>query len=186
MITAGYNGRVLMWDPATPGADPAELGPDWGPGWTVAVAPSGRVVTSDSSGSIMVWDPAAPGAGGRVLAELGREPRINVVAVLCDGRLVTGGYDGRVLVWDPAAPGAGPAELGRHDSWVQAVAVLPGGQVVTGGEDVRVWDPASSEANIVQLGCSAAALAAAPLDAHTPCLAIAHHGTGFSTWSVRM
>jgi hypothetical protein len=66
------------------------------------------------------------------------------------------------------------------------LAVLPGGQVVTGGEDVRVWDPASSEANIVQLGCSAAALAAAPLDAHTSCLAIAHHGTGFSTWSVRM
>jgi hypothetical protein len=56
------------------------------------------------------------------------------------------------------------------------VAVLPGGQVVTGGEDVRIGDPATRETNIVQLGCSAVALAAAPLDAHTSCLAIAHHG----------
>jgi hypothetical protein len=92
-----------------------------------------------------------------------------------------------VPVWTTRRASRGlSAELLLTDGGVAAVAVLPGGQVVTGGEDVRVWDPASSEANIVQLGCSAAALAAAPLDAHTSCLAIAHHGTGFSTWSVRM
>jgi WD40 repeat protein len=147
--------------------------------------PGGRVVIGGGDGRVLVWDPAVPGVGP---AELGRHSTspVNAVTVLPGGQVVTAGEDGRVLVWDPAVPGADPAELGRHNSWIWTVAVLPGGQVVTGGEDVRVWDPASSEANIVQLGCSAAALAAAPLDAHTSCLAIAHHGTGFSTWSVRM
>ena len=142
-----------MWDPADPGAGPAELGRHDGAVAAVAVLPDGRVVTGGGDGRVLVWDPADPGAGP---AELGRH----------DGRGGGGGgaagragghrrrHDGRVLVWDPADPGAGPAELGRHDGRVAAVAVLPDGRVVTGGDDGRVlvWDPADPGAGPVELG----------------------------------
>ena len=177
LVTGEYDG-LLVWDPATPGADPARLSVR---GSLLAVLPGGQVVTSDASGSLLVWDLDAPGADPARLSVRG-----GLLAVLPCGQVVTSDASGSLLVWDLDTPGAGPVELGRHDNPVQAAAVLPGGQVVTGGEDVRIWDPAAAETNIVQLGCSASALAAAPLDAHTSCLAIAHHGTGFSTWSFRM
>ena len=46
------------------------------------------------------------------------------------------------------------AELGRHDSWVNAVTVLADGRVVTGGDDGRVliWDPAAPEVGPAELG----------------------------------
>ncbi len=45
-------------------------------------------------------------------------------------------------------------ELGRHDSWVNAVAVLDDGRVVTGGSDNRVllWEPARPETSSTELG----------------------------------
>lgn len=76
-------------------------------------------------------------------------------SALADGRVVTVGPDGWVLMWDPATPGTGPAELGRHEGWVQTVAVLADGRVVTGGSDRRVliWDPARPGTQIIQLSC---------------------------------
>ena len=168
----GGGGRVLVWDPAEPGAGPAELGRHQGAVGAVAVLPDGRVVTGSGSGygigygggRVLVWDPAEPGAGP---AELGRDQgAVTAVAVLPDGRVVTGsgsGYGGgRVLVWNPAEPGAGPVELGRDESGVGAVAVLPDGRVVTGsgssnwngggGGRVLVWDPAEPGAGPAELG----------------------------------
>jgi hypothetical protein len=45
-------------------------------------------------------------------------------------------------------------ELGRHNSWVEAVAVLPDGRVVSGGSDQRVlvWDPSRPGSAPVELG----------------------------------
>ena len=157
---AADDGRVLVWDPAEPGAGPVELGRHEGGVGAVAVLPDGRVVTGGGSATarVLVWDPAEPGAGP---VELGRhEGGVAAVAVLPDGRVVTGGGfgdDGRVLVWDPADPGAGPVELGRHEGGVGAVAVLPDGRVVTGGGvdgggRVLVWDPADPGAGPVELG----------------------------------
>ena len=160
VVTAGARGRVLVWDPAEPGAGPVELGrheAGWGRwrccrtgGWSPAAA-------RRRGGRVLVWDPAEPGTGP---VELGRhEDEVRAVAVLPDGRVVTGaGYGGgRVLVWDPAEPGAGPVELGRHEDGVGAVAVLPDGRVVTGGGyvgggRVLVWDPAEPGTGPVELG----------------------------------
>ena len=58
-----------MWDPAHPGAGPAELGRHDGWCGAVAVLADGRVVTGGYDGRVLVWDPAHPGAGP---AELGR------------------------------------------------------------------------------------------------------------------
>ena len=61
-------GRVLVWDPAEPGAGPAELGRDMYGMGAAAVLPDGRVGTGVGSGRVLVWDPAGPGTGP---AELG-------------------------------------------------------------------------------------------------------------------
>ena len=158
VITGGYDGRVLVWDLAAPGAGAVELGRHAGSVRAVVVVGDGRVVSGGYDGRVLMWDPAAPGAAP---TELGRQAgAIDVVVVLADGRLVTGGDDGRVLVWDPAAPGAGPAELGRHARAVRSAAVLADGRLVTGGDDGRVlvWDPAAPGAAPAQLGRQAGAI----------------------------
>ena len=47
---AGYDGRVLVWDPAAAGTGPAELGRHDGAVAAVAVLPDGRVVTGGDDG----------------------------------------------------------------------------------------------------------------------------------------
>jgi Trypsin-like peptidase domain/WD domain, G-beta repeat len=155
----GRDGRVLVWDPAEPGAGPVELGRHESGVAAVAVLPDGRVVTGGYDGRVLVWDPAEPGAGP---VELGRhEGPVGAVAVLPDGRVVSGGGgDGRVLVWDPVEPDSRPVELGRHGLGVGAVGVLPDRRIVTGGGTaygggdgrVLVWDPAEPGSRPVELG----------------------------------
>ena len=102
----GRGGRVLVWDPAEPGAGPAELGRARGRGgrrWRCCRTGGWSPATAD--GRVLVWDPAEPGAGP---AELGRhEGGVAAVAVLPDGRVVTGG------VRRPGA-GVGPGGAGRR------------------------------------------------------------------------
>ena len=145
VVTGGGDGRVLVWDPAEPGAGPVELGRHEDGVGAVAVLPDGRVITGGGDGRVLVWDPAEPGTGPVELG--GHEEGVGAVAVLPDGRVVTGGGDGRVRLWDPGAAQRSPDDLGRHEGAVGAVAVLPDGRVVTCGGDsfgfggrVLVWD----------------------------------------------
>jgi WD40 repeat protein len=126
VVTGGYDGRVLMSDPADPGASPAELGRHASAVRAVAVLPDGRVVTGGYDRRVLVWDPAHPGASP---AELGRhDDKVRAVAVLADRRVVTGGDDRRVLVWDPAKANAQAAQLSCS---VTAVATAPLGPAMT-------------------------------------------------------
>jgi WD40 repeat protein len=154
-IAAGSeDDRVLVWDPATPGADPAELGHHALSPGAIAVLGDGRVVTcgfhkATGRHEVLIWDPAHPDAAP---VELGRhDGEVTAVAVLGDGRVVTGGGSnpGAVLIWDLAHLDAAPVELGRHNAAVYAVAALGDGRVVTYGSrvysiehEVLVWDPA--------------------------------------------
>jgi WD40 repeat protein len=58
VVTGGDDGRVLVWDPADPGAGPAELGRHHGTVEAVAVLADGRVVTGGDDHRVLVWDPA--------------------------------------------------------------------------------------------------------------------------------
>jgi WD40 repeat protein len=62
VVTGGENGRVLVWDPDTPGTAPAKLGRHKGRVRAVAVLPGGQVVTGGEDGRVLVWDPGNPGA----------------------------------------------------------------------------------------------------------------------------
>jgi len=150
LATAGRfdGGRILVWDPASPGIAPQELGSYDGWAGAVAVLPDGKIATAGSyGGRTLVWDPASPGTGPR---ELGKHDGwVDAMAVLPGGKLATAGrFDGgRILVWDAASPGIAPQELGTHDGGVVAMAVLPGGKLATAGRfdggRILVWDPAS-------------------------------------------
>ena len=161
VVTGGGfdDGRVLVWDPAEPGAGPVELGRHAGGVGAVAVLPDGRVVT---------------GGGRRGGCWCGTRPS-RAPARSSSAATRTGWGRWRCCRtggWSPAASAAaggcwcgtrrsraaGPVELGRHEGAVQAVAVLPDGRVVTGGwllggdGRVLVWDPAEPGAGPVELG----------------------------------
>ena len=56
VASGGTDGRLLVWDPADPGAAPAELGRhgDWV--WAVAVLPDGRVASGGADGRVRLSD----------------------------------------------------------------------------------------------------------------------------------
>jgi WD40 repeat protein len=60
VVTGDGGGRVLIWDPARPGADPVELGSHHGGVTAVAVLADGRVVTGGGDRRVLIWDPARP------------------------------------------------------------------------------------------------------------------------------
>jgi WD40 repeat protein len=137
------DGRVLLWDPAAPGADPVELSRRERPIDSLAVLADGRLVIGGYDGKVHIRDPAAPGADPVELG--GHSWYVQTLAVLADGRVVSGGGDGQARIWDPGAKDAAPVELGGHPRWVAVVAVLADGRVVTGGDDgvLRIWEPAA-------------------------------------------
>jgi WD40 repeat protein len=122
VVTRDSEGLVQVWDPSSPGVDPADLGWHDGPVGVVAVLPRGKVVTGGDDGRVLIWDPASPGAGP---AEQGRHDlAVTAVAVLPDGKVVTGGDDRRVLIWDPARVGTQMIQLSC--SLITLVTVPPG------------------------------------------------------------
>ena len=149
---AGGGGRMLVWDPADPGARPAAIGGHFAGVRALAVLPDGRLVSAGFHGEIWVGDPADPGARS---VELGSHDRVSSLAVLPDGRVASGG-DLQVLVWDPAAdPGVGMVELsdGWPIDWVRALAVLPDGRLASAGDHgMRLWDPAEPGVGPAELG----------------------------------
>ena len=64
VVTGAKDKRVLVWDPADPGAGQAELGRHRGQVTAVAVLPDGRVVTGGRDRRVRLWDvQSGPGRG---------------------------------------------------------------------------------------------------------------------------
>jgi WD40 repeat protein len=56
VVSGSLDCRVLVWDPAAPGADPIELGrhDEWVQ--AVAVLPDGRVVSGGGDRRVLIWN----------------------------------------------------------------------------------------------------------------------------------
>ena len=104
LASAGADGTVRLWDPATGTGRATLTGHDRGV-LAVAFSPDGRQLASaGKDGTVRLWDPAT-GAAQATLT--GHDGRVFAVAFSPDGRqLATAGQDGTVRLWDPAT-GAG-------------------------------------------------------------------------------
>jgi WD40 repeat protein len=103
LATAGSDGFVRLWDPAT-GDNPTALSTDRAAVWTVAFSPTGvYLATGGSDGKVRLWNVAT-------LAEVailtGHTGSVRAVAFSPDGsRLATAGQDGTVRITDISGQG---------------------------------------------------------------------------------
>jgi WD40 repeat protein len=104
VVSAGYDGRLLVWDPEHPDK-PIELGRHDAWVSSVTVTLQGQVVSADAEGRVLVWDleqkESSPGWMG-IGTGIGTSRKV-----------VTGGDDERLLVW--AAMGVNsPSKLAAY------------------------------------------------------------------------
>ena len=147
LATAGDDGTVRLWDPAT-GEHPLTL---IGYGHAsavsgVAFSPDGRLLaTGGDDKTARLWDPAT---GKHLRTLTGHTYAVYGVAFSPDGRLLaTASFDGTVRLWDPAT-GKRRRTLTGHARTVWGVAFSPDGRLLaTAGDDgtARLWDPATGE-----------------------------------------
>jgi WD40 repeat protein len=170
LATAGIDGMVRIWDPATGrqigkplrGHTGVVYAPCTLPGQDACGRPDGRTLlaTAGIDGTARIWDPAT----GR---QVGEPLRGHIDAVWCvcalpdqdvDGRpgkrtlLATSGHDGTARIWDPATGRQVGEPLRGHIGGVWVACALPGQDgrtlLATTGDDgtVRVWDPDTGQA----------------------------------------
>jgi len=163
VATAGYDGRVLVWNPneaqgvdigrrldgiPDPPAHETELLAHRGPVRTLAFAPDGQTLASGGQDNvIVVWDLA----NAKPLKRLrGHASYVRSVAFSPDGQqLLSGGRDAQLKLWRPATYAEERDLLaGDEDSRdaILSARFSPDGQlIVTAGRDrtASVWNAAS-------------------------------------------
>jgi WD40 repeat protein len=151
LASAGDDGRVRIWDPAS-GQEQRRL--HGHTGRVNAVCPmqvDGRslLASAGADGTVRIWDPASGQEQRRLHGHTGR---VNAVCPMqVDGRslLASAGADGTVRIWDPAS-GQEQRRLHGHSGRVDAVCPMQvdGRSLLAsaGADDtVRIWDPASGQ-----------------------------------------
>jgi WD40 repeat protein len=150
LASAGSDGTVRLWDPATGRPAGAPLLAAAGAQAFVngvAFSPDGRLLaTAGSDGTVRLWDPRTGhpvGAPLRVTTTVGG---VNGVAFSPDGTLLaTAGSDGTVRLWDPRTgqPRGAPLQATASTmGGVNGVAFSPDGKLLaTAGSDgtARLW-----------------------------------------------
>ncbi len=140
LATAGMEGNVRLWDPAT-GQLLHNLANHAGGVRTLVFAPDGRCLASGGNdGAIRLRDPAT----GRLLAVWqGHRAAVTCVAFAADGRTLASGSDDHDLFFWNVATGQLLARCTGHQHQVHSVLFLSDGNtVVSGASDgtLRVWE----------------------------------------------
>jgi WD40 repeat protein len=143
LASAGADGVVKLWDPATGTEARAFQGHDEAVR-CVAFSPDGHLVASGSYDALRLWE-AASGKARDLTPP--RVKRVNAVAFSRDGTLLVSGHgDGSVRIWDPV--GASEIrEFKTHAPEVFAVALSPDGKwvAVGAGNAVEIREVATGE-----------------------------------------
>ena len=157
LATAGSDGEVRLWNPATGQLVRAPLAAVTGSDaavFAVAFSPDGKLLaTAGSDGTVRLWNPAT---GQLVRAPLpavtGSDAAVFAVAFSPDGKLLaTADSDGTVRLWNPAtgrAVGA-PLPAMTGSGAVYGVAFSPDGKLLATADSdgtVRLWNPATGRA----------------------------------------
>ncbi|RPF38069.1 hypothetical protein [Streptomyces sp. TLI_185] len=164
LASAGDDGTLCLWDPATAEQTTSPLDSGTGPLRAVAAftTQDGRTLlaTGTDSGTVHIWNPATADQTA-VSPLVGHEGPVQTVTVFAgsDGRtlLATGGDDCTVRIWDPATGQETAQPLSGHIGAVQALTAFttPDGLMLlaSGGDDetIRIWDPATGRQTIAPL-----------------------------------
>ena len=139
LFTAGYDGKVRLWELATRRLTGILAGPTRTL-WSLDVSPDGsRVAAAGEDAVIYVWTLADPAAPKRLR---GHDRNIWEVRFSPDGKqLASGSFDKTARLWDSAA-GAPLKILAGHEQAVVGLAFSPDGQLLaTSGDDstIRFW-----------------------------------------------
>jgi WD40 repeat protein len=184
IVSAGADGKVIVWDPATH----RRLGRPFATAATaftcLAVSPDGRTLAAGAEdGKVRLWDFATRHRTGTLA---GSRQAVLSVAFSLDGRLLaSAGEEHRIRLWNvPARKPLAPA-LVVPDRRTNRVAFSPDGRTLASAgsvSGVRLWSVTSRRAlrRTPGGGAPVTSLAFSP-DGQT--LAIA--GAGTSLWSLR-
>jgi WD40 repeat protein/transcriptional regulator with XRE-family HTH domain len=152
LASAGADGTVRLWNPATGRAAGAPLRASARHGvHGVAFSPTGKLLASaGGDGTVRLWNPATGRQVGKALhasAKTTVRYGVRAVAFSHDGTLLaSAGADGTVRLWNPAT---GRPVKTLHASaryGVYGVAFSPDGKLLAsaGGDGtVRLWNPAT-------------------------------------------
>ena len=139
LFTAGYDGKVRLWDVASRRLAGTLEGPIKTL-WSIDVSPDGSMVAAaGEDAAIYVWSPRVPAAPRKLL---GHQRNIWEVRFSPDGkRLASGSFDETVRLWDSAS-GKLLKTLTGHDQAVVGLAFSPDGKLLTSSGDdstIRFW-----------------------------------------------
>ena len=157
LATAGADGTVRLWNPATGQAVGGPLPAATGPGLAVtavAFSRDGKLLASgDSHGTVRLWNPATgKPVGAPFPAATGPGLAVTAVAFSPDGKLLASAdSDGTVRLWNPATgqPVGTPLPAATfRQGGVTAVAFSPDGKLLAtadGDGTVWLWNPATGQ-----------------------------------------
>ena len=159
LASAGSDGSVRFWNPATGQPAGASLRPNpgvFGGVRGIAFSPDGRLLASaDGDGTVRLWNVAARRpASGRLDADTATSGSVNQVTFSPDGKLLASAdSDGTVRLWkvataQPIGRAIHAAARGTNDGGVTGVGFSPDGKLLASadsGGTVRLWDTATGQ-----------------------------------------